>query len=128
VCGTANATSNDRPNVRQPMSQMRNRRDFIKILGTAGAGAVVSPLVTHAQRKPKSCVIIGAGLAGLSAGYRLKTAGWEVTILDGRSRIGGRVFSHKFADTDLICELGAEWVGESHERLHALCGEFKIPL
>ncbi len=107
---------------------MRNRRDFIKILGTAGAGAVVSPLVTHAQRKPKSCVIIGAGLAGLSAGYRLKTAGWEVTILDGRSRIGGRVFSHKFADTDLICELGAEWVGESHERLHALCGEFKIPL
>lgn len=107
---------------------MPNRRDFLKILGTAGAGAIVSPRVINAQKKPKSCVIIGAGLAGLSAGYRLKTAGWEVTILDGRSRIGGRVLTHKFADTELICELGAEWVGESHERLHALCGEFKIPL
>ena len=110
------------------MPQMQNRRDFLKILGTAGAGTVVSPSVIHAQKKPKSCVIIGAGLAGLSAGYKLKSTGWEVTILDGRNRIGGRVFSHKFADTDLICELGAEWVGESHERLHALCGEFKIPL
>ena len=67
-------------------------------------------------------------MAGLSAAFKLKNAGWEVTILEGRNRIGGRVFSHKFADTELICELGAEWVGESHERLHALCGDFKIPL
>lgn len=73
-------------------------------------------------------MIIGAGLAGLSAAYKLKNAGWEVTVLDGRSRIGGRVLSHTFKDTNLICELGAEWVGESHERVHALCGEFKIPL
>lgn len=51
-----------------------------------------------------------------------------MTVLDGRNRIGGRVFSHTFKDTNLICELGAEWVGESHERMHALCGEFKIPL
>jgi monoamine oxidase len=29
---------------------------------------------------------------------------------------------------NLVCELGAEWVGESHERLKALCADFKIPL
>ena len=104
------------------------RREFLKILGAAATGTAVSPGLVHAQRKPKTCVVIGAGLAGLSAAYKLKTAGWEVTVLDGRSRIGGRVFSHTFKDTTLICELGAEWVGESHERLHALCGEFKIPL
>lgn len=104
-----------------------SRRQFLKLLGATTAGAVAAPNVLT-QRKPKTCVIIGAGLAGLAAAYKLKTAGWEVTILDGRSRVGGRVFSHTFKDTNLICELGAEWVGESHERLHALCGEFKIPL
>ena len=107
---------------------MNTRRDFLKTLGAAATLTAVAPQAVWPQRKPKTCVIVGAGLAGLSAGYKLKTAGWDVTILDGRNRIGGRVFSHTLKDTELICELGAEWVGESHERLHALCGEFKIPL
>ncbi|HCA57441.1 MAG TPA: FAD-dependent oxidoreductase, partial [Blastocatellia bacterium] len=28
----------------------------------------------------------------------------------------------------LICELGAEWVGESHERVRSLCRDFNLPL
>ncbi len=110
------------------MSRTTNRREFLKILGATTAALALSSGNAFAQKAPKTCVIIGAGLAGLSAAYKLKTAGWEVTLLDGRSRIGGRVFSHTFKDTNLVCELGAEWVGESHERLHALCGDFKIPL
>lgn len=105
-----------------------NRRDFLKTLAVTTVGSALSAPAVFSQRKPKACVIIGAGLAGLSAALKLKTAGWEVTVLDGRSRIGGRVLSHTFKDTNLICELGAEWVGESHERLHALCSDFKIPL
>ena len=105
-----------------------NRREFLKILGVTTAGIAVGSSGAFAQKRPKSCVIIGSGLAGLSAGFKLKNAGWEVTILEARNRVGGRVFSHTFKDTNLICELGAEWVGESHERLHALCGDFKIPL
>ncbi|HMQ04441.1 MAG TPA: NAD(P)/FAD-dependent oxidoreductase [Pyrinomonadaceae bacterium] len=108
-------------------ADLPNRRDFLRNLGTAAVGLALAPAV-FTQRKPKKCVVIGSGLAGLAAAYRLKTAGWEVTVLEARSRTGGRVFSHTFKDTDLICELGAEWVGESHERMHALCGEFKIPL
>lgn len=73
-------------------------------------------------------MVIGAGFAGLAAAYKLKNAGWSVTVLEARDRIGGRVYSHKFAGTELICELGAEWVGESHERIKALCSDFKIPL
>jgi monoamine oxidase len=109
------------------MSQLP-RRDFLKLLSTAAAGSAVAFSPVYAQRKRRSCIIIGAGLAGLSAAFKLKNAGWDVTVLEGRDRLGGRVFSHTFPDTDLICELGAEWVGESHERLHALCAEFKIPL
>jgi monoamine oxidase len=104
-----------------------NRRDFLKTLGATTAGVVFAPNV-FTQRRPKRCFVIGAGLAGLAAAYKLKSAGWNVTVLESRDRIGGRVFSHKFSGTDLICELGAEWVGESHERIKALCHDFNIPL
>jgi len=104
-----------------------NRRDFLKIIGAASVGLVLAPAV-FTQRRQKHCIIIGAGFAGLAAAYKLKRAGWKVSIFEARDRIGGRVFSHKFAFTDLTCELGAEWVGESHERIKALCHDFKIPL
>ncbi|MEO8573021.1 MAG: FAD-dependent oxidoreductase [Pyrinomonadaceae bacterium] len=108
-------------------TQSTSRRNFLKTLGATAAGAILAPAV-FTQRRPKTCVVIGAGFAGLAAAYKLKSAGWNVTVLEARDRIGGRVFSHKFAGTDLVCELGAEWVGESHERLKALCHDFKIPL
>lgn len=103
------------------------RRDFLKILGSATAGTVLAG-TGFAQKSAKTAVVIGAGFSGLAAAYKFKNAGWNVTVLEARERIGGRVFSHKFAGTGLICELGAEWVGESHERIKALCADFKIPL
>jgi len=79
--------------------------------------------------KPPKVVILGAGFSGLAAGYFLSKQGVDVTILEARSRISGRVFSHKIDDTDnLVIELGAEWVGASHKRLLALCNEFGLEL
>lgn len=106
------------------------RREFLKVLGLTTAGiAVGSHDVFGLSPRKRSCVVIGSGLAGLSAAFKLKNAGWNVTVLEARSRIGGRVFSHSLPENkDLICELGAEWVGEDHERLKALCSDFKIPL
>jgi monoamine oxidase len=105
----------------------QNRREFLKTLGIATAGPMLAPAV-FSQRRQHSAVIIGAGFSGLAAAFKLKNAGWKVTVLEARDRIGGRVLSHKFKDTDLVCELGAEWVGESHERIKALCRDFNIPL
>ena len=52
-----------------------------------------------------------------------------MTVFEARDRIGGRVFSYRLPQNkNLVCELGAEWVGESHERIKALCADFKIPL
>lgn len=105
-----------------------SRRNFLKTIAAATAGAALAPASAFPQRSRRKCVVIGAGLAGLAAAYKLKNAGWNVTVLEARDRIGGRVFSHKDARTGLICELGAEWVGESHERVKALCRDFGIPL
>jgi monoamine oxidase len=106
-----------------------NRREFLKILGTSSAGIALSSQSVFAQKRKKSCIVIGAGFSGLAAAYKLKNANWNVTILESRDRIGGRVFSYSMPQNpNLICELGAEWVGESHERIKALCKDFKIPL
>ena len=111
------------------MPNKTNRRDFLKILGASSVGIALSSSNIFAQRRKKSCVIIGAGFSGLAAAYKLKNAGWNVTVLEARDRIGGRVFSYSLPQNkNLVCELGAEWVGESHERLKALCADFKIPL
>ncbi|MBX3287776.1 MAG: FAD-dependent oxidoreductase [Acidobacteria bacterium] len=111
------------------MSKKTNRREFLKILGTVSAGAVFAPNVFAQTRRKKTCVVIGSGLSGLAAALKLKNAGWDVTVLEARSRIGGRVFSHTMPDSGgLICELGAEWIGESHERIKELCAEFEIPI
>ena len=54
-------------------------------------------------------IIIGAGIAGLSAGYHLKQAGKNAIILEGRDRIGGRVWTNRdFADFPI--EFGAELI------------------
>src|SRR4030095_3624170 len=107
---------------------MTTRRDFLKQTAILAAGTLVLPdtFNINLRSKPK-VVIIGAGFAGLSAGYRLKQKGCDVTILESRGRIGGRVFSHVIdKDENLVIELGAEWVGASHERLIALCKEFGL--
>ena len=60
-------------------------------------------------------LVIGAGIAGLSAAYHLKQAGIEATVLEARDRIGGRVWtSRDFADIPV--EFGAELIhGRSSE-------------
>jgi monoamine oxidase len=112
-----------------PMSASRNsRREFLRVLLAASAGTALAPNV-FSQRRQHHCIVIGSGLSGLAAAYKVKNAGWKVTVLEARDRIGGRVFSHSLPQNpNLVCELGAEWVGESHERIKALCADFKIPL
>jgi monoamine oxidase len=106
-----------------------SRRKFLQAAGTAAIGI---PLIAREsfsiQRRNYSAVVIGAGLAGLAAADLLRQAHWDVTVLEARERVGGRVLSYSFKDSDLICELGGEWVGESHERMKALCHDFGIPL
>lgn len=59
---------------------------------------------------PADVVIIGAGVAGLAAATELVSAGKQVTVLEARDRIGGRIFTLHPDDTQAPVELGAEFV------------------
>ena len=59
---------------------------------------------------PKTILIVGAGAAGLAAARELSRAGWSVTVLEARDRIGGRVFTLPKPNAAAPIELGAEFV------------------
>jgi monoamine oxidase len=55
-------------------------------------------------------VIIGAGVAGLTAARALAEAGRSVLLLEARDRVGGRVWTRHEVDTTAPVELGAEFI------------------
>ena len=65
--------------------------------------------------KPKRVVIVGAGLAGLSAGYELRRAGHTPIILEAQQRVGGRVYTLRDPFTEgLYAEVGAMRIPRAH--------------
>jgi monoamine oxidase len=56
-----------------------------------------------------STIVLGAGMAGISAAHDLQKAGEPVIILEARDRIGGRVFTRRDL-ADFPVELGAELI------------------
>lgn len=107
------------------MKRPINRRDFLKRAALATAAFSTSLPVVSCKKsdepiKPtgpsKKVVIIGAGLAGLAAAYELSEAGHDVTVLEARSRPGGRVHTLRepFAD-GLYAEAGATRIPNTHD-------------
>jgi len=62
----------------------------------------------------KSVIIVGAGFAGLTAGWWLSKHGARVTVLEARDRVGGRVWSRQLDERSSIIERGGELIGRNH--------------
>ena len=72
-------------------------------------------------------VVIGGGFAGLAAADALRADGGEVTVLEARDRVGGRVWSVPFGDGAIV-ERGAEFILPGYESMEALATRFGIPM
>lgn len=82
------------------------RRDFAR-LAIALLGASLLPGAQAAGRQ--RVLVIGAGMAGLAAARILHDKGHDVTVLEARDRLGGRVWtSGKWPDAPV--DLGASWI------------------
>jgi monoamine oxidase len=93
--------------------------------GRAAAGSVTEK--GQAQPGKPHVVIVGAGLAGLCAAYRLQEAGCSYTILEAdKVRVGGRAFTARFSD-GLYGELGAMRIPTQHTTTLKYIDAFKLP-
>jgi monoamine oxidase len=72
-------------------------------------------------------VVVGAGLAGLSAARELAGAGLDVQVLEARDRVGGRTLSQPIEeDPSDVFELGGQWVGPTQHEVMALAHELGL--
>lgn len=104
-----------------------DRREMIRRSLAAAAGVLLSDRLAGAQRlSSPRVVVVGAGFAGLAAAYELSQSGADVTVVEARNRIGGRVLSF----TDLVpggsMEGGAELIGSNHPIWNAYKEKFKL--
>ena len=69
-------------------------------------------------------IVIGAGVTGLTAAYRLVQAGRSVLVLEARDRVGGRLSTE---DHDGVAfEVGGQWVSPDQDALIGLLGELGL--
>ncbi|GAA2793357.1 FAD-dependent oxidoreductase [Kitasatospora paracochleata] len=72
-----------------------------------------------------SAVVVGAGLAGLTAASGLAERGVEVTVLEARERVGGRTHGLRVSPTGWV-DAGAAYLGDRHTELLALMAELDL--
>jgi len=70
-------------------------------------------------------VVVGAGLAGLSAARDLTGKGLEVVVLEGRDRVGGRTFDQPLRN-GVTVEFGGQWIGPTQDVIASLVDELDL--
>lgn len=107
--------------------QRYSRREFL-----VGAGAGLSVLAFGGLNKAFAANlnvgIVGAGLAGLTAGYELKKAGVLASIYEASNRVGGRQSSLRNHFPGQVAERGGELIDSLHLTMRRYAREFNLEL
>jgi monoamine oxidase len=95
-------------------------------LAVAGAGALAGG--ARAAVAPGRIVVVGAGLAGLTAAYRLRQAGVVAEVHEASTRLGGRCWSDRSWDEGQVAERGGELIDQGHTAIRQLASELGLQL
>jgi monoamine oxidase len=117
-----------------------SRRGLLRMGGAAGVSAALAACTTRSSpaaggtkagtpaAQGVRVAVIGAGLAGTTAAYRLARSGVQVRLFEARDRIGGRCWTARgFADGQ-TAEHGGEFIDTRHVHLRSLAREFGLQL
>lgn len=112
-----------------------SRRAFLR---ASAAGLAAAGLLPGCNRpggtarllgRDERVIIVGAGLAGLTAAYELAKAGVRARVYESSSRVGGRTFTGRDVVADgLYTELGGEFIDSNHAGLRGLAAELGLDL
>lgn len=114
------------------MGEKISRRHLMQAGAVAAAGAALPAAAEAKKGKPRrrrrrpiqDVVVVGAGLAGLSAARKLAAAGKRVKVLEARGQVGGRTRSPRVGGVTL--DLGGQWIGPTQNRIAALAGQLGV--
>jgi monoamine oxidase len=114
------------------------RRRELLAAGVAGALGAAAARSADAEarrrmrngRRPPTydVIVVGAGLAGLTAARAVHGAGRSVLVLEARDRVGGRNLDHRLPGGHDVVELGGEWTGPGQDRVQALAHELGVAI
>lgn len=108
-----------------------SRRAFLA-RAAVGAAAVAVPAALPRPARAQAAekvVVVGGGLAGLTAAYRLRQAGVRATVYEAASRLGGRCFTLRDAFAEgQVAEHGGELIDQYHKEIRQLVQELGLDL
>jgi monoamine oxidase len=108
-----------------------SRRGLLRGSAAAAAASFAGAWSARAEEERKGelrVAIVGGGVAGLTAAYRLQTQGLKPVVFEGANRWGGRMLTVPDFYHGMFAELGGELVDTRHQDLQALAEELGLSL
>jgi len=123
------------PHPADPSAPAITRRQALAAAGAAGAAGAVAaadpaaaagrrrrPARPRRRARPFDVVVVGAGLAGLTAARAVRRAGARLLVVEATDRVGGRVLDVPLGG-GAVAEMGGQWTGPGQDAVQALARE-----
>jgi monoamine oxidase len=108
---------------------LRRRELLAGGAGLAAAAMLSGPVSRALAATAPRVVVVGGGLAGLTAAYRLKQSGINAQLYEASDRLGGRCWTRRgdFAEGQIV-EHGGELIDQGHTQTRQLAQELGLNL